>query len=91
MYVDFAYFDKLYYNQQIQQDIAPSSGFGTTLINTAETYARRGIEITVSGDIIRNKDFNWNSMLNYSYQHRYYVDIDPYILKKINGLNPEND
>ncbi|SEA20118.1 TonB-linked outer membrane protein, SusC/RagA family [Porphyromonadaceae bacterium KH3R12] len=88
LYVDFAYFDKLYYNRQIKQDIAPSSGFSTTLINTAETYARRGVEITVSGDIISNKDFKWNSMLNYSYQHRYYVDIDPVYSKKDQWTQP---
>lgn len=82
LYVDIAYFDKLYYNQQIKQDLSPSSGFEKTLINTAETYARRGIELTVSGDIISNKDFRWNSMLNYSSQHRYYVDIDPVYSKK---------
>ncbi len=82
LYVDFAYFDKLYYNRQISQDIAPSSGFAKTLINTDETYARRGVEITVSGSIIKNKNFEWNSMFNYSYQHRYYVDIDPVYSKK---------
>lgn len=88
LYLDFAYFDKLYHNRQIKQDIAPSSGFGTTLINTAETYARRGVELTVSGDIIRNKTIKWSSMVNYSYQHRYYVDIDPIYSKKDQWTQP---
>lgn len=77
LYADVAYFDKLYYNRQIAQDIAHSSGFSTTLINTQETYARRGLEVTLSGSIIKRINFEWNSMLNYSYQHRYFVDIDP--------------
>lgn len=75
-YVDVAYFDKLYYNRQISQSIAPSSGFSSTLINTDETYARRGLEITLSGDVIRSGDFTWNSMINYSFQHRYFVELD---------------
>ncbi|MEA4905061.1 MAG: SusC/RagA family TonB-linked outer membrane protein [Petrimonas sp.] len=82
LYLDIAYFDKLYYNRQTKQDIAPSSGFSSTLINTEETYARRGVEITVSGSIIKNKEFEWNSMINYSNQHRYYVNIDPVYSQK---------
>lgn len=88
LYVDFAYFDKLYYNRQINQDIAPSSGFGSTLINTKETYARRGFEITLSGSPVRNKEFEWNSMINYSVQHRYYVDIDPVYSQKDQWTKP---
>lgn len=88
MYVDFAYFDKLYYNRQINQNISPSSGFNSTLINTDETYARRGFEITLSGDIIKNNDFEWNSMINFSKQHRYFVDIDPVYSEKNQWTQP---
>lgn len=77
LHIDAAYFSKLYYNTQIQQQLAPSSGYATTLINTNETYARRGVEITIDGTVIKNQKFQWNSMLNLSAQHRYYVDIDP--------------
>ncbi len=77
LHVDVAYFSKLYYNQQIKQTIAPSSGYASTLINTDETFARRGVELTLSGTVIQTKKFEWNSMINYSYQHRYFVDIDP--------------
>ena len=56
LYVDIAYFDKLYYNSQIKQNISPSSGFESTLINTEETNARRGLEITLSGSIIKNAE-----------------------------------
>jgi len=77
LYVDVAYFDKLYYHRQIEQDIAHSSGFKNTLINTKETYARRGLEITLSGTVLKKENIEWNSMFNYSYQHRYFVDIDP--------------
>ena len=86
--IDIAYFDKLYYNRQINQDIASSSGFGSTLINTKETYARRGLEVALNGSIIKNKDFEWNSTLNYANQHRYYVDLDPIYSQKDQWTQP---
>jgi TonB-linked SusC/RagA family outer membrane protein len=77
LHFDVAYFDKYYYNRQVDTDIPGSSGFGTILVNTAETYARRGIEITVDGSVIKNDDFEWKSTVNWSNQHRYYVNLDP--------------
>ncbi|SHK99139.1 TonB-linked outer membrane protein, SusC/RagA family [Chitinophaga jiangningensis] len=77
LHVDVAYFTKLYYNNQIKQTLAPSSGYATTLINTDETYARRGVEITLDGTVMKQGKFQWNSMVNFSTQHRYFVDIDP--------------
>ncbi|MBV8251890.1 MAG: SusC/RagA family TonB-linked outer membrane protein [Chitinophaga sp.] len=77
LHVDLAYFTKLYYNTQIQQTLAPSSGYATTLINTNETAARRGVEVTLDGTVMKKGKFQWNSMLNFSTQHKYYVDIDP--------------
>lgn len=88
LYVDIAYFDKLYYNRQIKQTIAPSSGYNQTLINTDETYARRGFEVTLSGSPVKTKDFEWNSTINYSSQHRYYVDIDPVYSTKNQWVKP---
>ncbi|MBO9728547.1 MAG: SusC/RagA family TonB-linked outer membrane protein [Chitinophaga sp.] len=77
MHVDVTWFSKLYYNNQIKQTLAPSSGYATTLINTGETYARRGVEITLDGTVMKQGKFQWNSMVNFSTQHRRYVDIDP--------------
>lgn len=74
--IDVAYFNKYYYNQQRSVPIPGSSGFSTTLVNTQETYVRKGIEITVGGTVIRNKTFEWTTLVNWSNQHRYYVNID---------------
>ena len=76
LHVDVAYFNKYYYDQQTNATISSASGFSSTLINTNETYARRGLEVTVDGSIIKNRNFEWHSMINYSFQHRYYVDLD---------------
>ncbi|TKC06993.1 SusC/RagA family TonB-linked outer membrane protein [Pedobacter frigoris] len=77
LHLDLAYFDKYYYNRQVNIDIPGSSGFATILGNIDETYARRGVEITVDAAVIKTSDFEWNSIVNWSNQHRYYVKIDP--------------
>ncbi|WP_374165314.1 TonB-dependent receptor domain-containing protein [Arcticibacter sp. MXS-1] len=77
LHIDAAYFTKLTYNLQLQQTIAPSSGYASNLINTKETYARRGVEITIDGTPIKNKTFQWQSAVNFATQHEYYVDLDP--------------
>lgn len=77
LHFDVAYFSKLYYDRQTSVDISEASGFDKTLVNTHETIARRGLEITVDGSIIKNKNFEWHSTINYAFQHRYYVQLDP--------------
>ncbi|QPH40313.1 SusC/RagA family TonB-linked outer membrane protein [Pedobacter endophyticus] len=77
LHFDVAYFNKYYYNRQVSTPIPSSSGFSSTLVNTEETYERRGLEITVDGSVVKNKNFEWYSTINWSQQHRYYVDLDP--------------
>ncbi|RAJ11194.1 TonB-linked SusC/RagA family outer membrane protein [Chitinophaga skermanii] len=74
--VDVAYFNKYYYNQQTVVNIPESSGYSSTLINTGETYVRKGVEITVGASVVKKKNFEWNTILNWSNQHRYYKDLD---------------
>ncbi|RXK61696.1 SusC/RagA family TonB-linked outer membrane protein [Lacibacter luteus] len=76
LHLDVAYFNKYYFNRQVSSTIPASSGFNTTLINTKETYVRKGFEITVDGSLIKKKKFEWYSTVNWSNQHRYYVDLD---------------
>ncbi|MGN7783811.1 SusC/RagA family TonB-linked outer membrane protein [Niabella sp. 22666] len=75
--LDVAYFNKLYYNTKISQTISSASGFGSTLINTDEQLVRRGLEVTLDGTIIKNQNLTWNSLINWSFQHRYYHQLDP--------------
>jgi len=77
LHFDVAYFNKYYYNQQVSTSIPSSSGFSSTLVNTQETYERRGLEVTVDGSVVKNKNFEWYSTINWSKQHRYYVNLDP--------------
>jgi TonB-linked SusC/RagA family outer membrane protein len=77
LHFDVAYFNKYYYNQQINTKLAASSGFATSLVNTKETFTRRGFEITIDGSILKTKNFEWYSTVNWSQQHRYYDQLDP--------------
>ncbi|MDL2255626.1 SusC/RagA family TonB-linked outer membrane protein [Parabacteroides sp. OttesenSCG-928-K15] len=74
---DFVYFDKLFYNQTYYAPISDTSGFEYSLINIDEERVRRGVEITIGGDVIQNKDFNWNAQLNWSSDRYTYAKIDP--------------
>lgn len=75
--VDIAYFNKYYYNQQKNIDVSNASGYSKTLINWDETYVRRGLEVTMDGTVIRNDKFKWSTIVNYSFDHNYLVDLDP--------------
>ncbi|MFT3904200.1 MAG: SusC/RagA family TonB-linked outer membrane protein [Niabella sp.] len=77
LHVDLAYFNKYYYQQQISPKISQASGFTGALINTTESYVRKGIEMSVDGSVIKRKKFEWHSLINYSFNHNYYVDLDP--------------
>lgn len=77
LHVDVNYFNKYYFNTQTSASIPQSSGFSSTLVNTAETRVRKGFEVTIDGSIIKNSKFEWNSMINWSNQHQYYENLDP--------------
>ena len=46
--------------------IPPVSGYSTQLRNVGST-SNRGLEIQLNGDIVRQKDFTWNSSFNISF------------------------
>lgn len=75
--LDFTYYNKLYYNLTRSAGISNSSGFTSTLINIDEEYVGRGVELTLSGDIIRTRDLKWESSFNWSRDRWYYTKIDP--------------
>lgn len=75
--VDVAYYNKLYYNLTRKAGISEASGFGSTLINIQEEQVRKGVEITVSGDVIRTKDWSWNALFNWARDRYYYSKVDP--------------
>lgn len=75
--MDFTYYNKLYYNLTRSAGISNASGFSNTLINIGEEYVGKGVELTLSGSIIKSKDWNWESSFNWSRDRWYYTKIDP--------------
>ena len=75
--LDVAYFNKFNFNIQTRASISEASGFTSTLINIDQTYVRKGLEITLDANLVKNSDWQWDAAANYSFNHRYFEDLDP--------------
>lgn len=75
--LDVAYYNKLYYNLTYRAPISDTSGFEYALINIDEERTRKGVEISLGADVIKNKDFSWNTFVNWSSDRLVYSRIDP--------------
>jgi TonB-linked SusC/RagA family outer membrane protein len=58
--------------------IPQQTGYSTTLVNLGKTESK-GFELMVSGDIIRSKNFTWNSSFNLSTNDQKILDIGPLV------------
>ncbi len=74
--LDLSYFNKLTYNNTIQQTISSATGFSSRLMNIDEEYVRKGVEATIDATAIKTRDFSWDVSLNLSSSKRYYAKID---------------
>ena len=75
--VDAAYYNKYYYNRIVDTKVSLATGFEKTQVNSKEEYVRRGVEVQLSGDIIKTKDWNWNSTFNWALDRKYFAKLDP--------------
>jgi TonB-linked SusC/RagA family outer membrane protein len=73
---DATYYRRLDYDLQRAATMSEASGYSSTLINYGEERLRRGVEITLSGDVIAKKDFKWNSSINWAADRYYYSKVD---------------
>lgn len=59
----------LYQNNNTDQilslDVSPSSGFSTAQVNAGNIQSR-GVELSLSGTVIKNKNFTWDLTLNWA-------------------------
>jgi len=62
---DFAYYDATTKNQIMPVELAPSSGFGSMMMNAGE-IRNHGIEVLLAGTALSKADFNWDMSLNFS-------------------------
>lgn len=75
--IDITYYNKYTYNRQISSSVSPTSGFATSLINSKETWIRRGVEITLEGTPVKTNKFEWTTAINWSTSKQYYKALDP--------------
>ncbi|MFU1856543.1 SusC/RagA family TonB-linked outer membrane protein [Sphingobacterium sp. NGMCC 1.201703] len=75
--LDVTYYNALTFNQQRNAAVSSATGFSQTQINIKEDLRRKGIEIMLGADVIRNQDFNWNSKINWSRDRYTYDRVDP--------------
>lgn len=74
---DYTYFTRLRYDRLIEANISEASGFEKMITNTSEELLQKGMEFTLGGKPVTNKDFTWESMVNVSFWHWYYHKMDP--------------
>jgi len=82
--LDMAYYAKKTTNQIMNVAVSRTTGYNSMLINAGE-IANKGLEIQLSGDIIKNaKGFNWNVSLNWAKDrskiNSLYGDLQSYTL-----------
>jgi outer membrane receptor protein involved in Fe transport len=63
--IDASYYDMITTNQIMTVNVSTSSGFLTKAINAGEIETS-GVEIALTGEIIRTTDFSWSTVLNWS-------------------------
>ncbi|WP_246162334.1 SusC/RagA family TonB-linked outer membrane protein [Sphingobacterium phlebotomi] len=68
------YYDKRTYDLLLNASLPPSIGYLNAFKNIGETK-NKGIEITVSGDIIKKQDFQWNGSFNISFNRNRIVAL----------------
>lgn len=74
--------DGLYLNRQL----SGTNGV-TSILDNLGKIRNQGIEISLSGDIIRGKDFTWTLSGNYTYNRSKVVALESGATENINGLS----
>lgn len=68
------YYDKRTYDLLLYAELPNSTGYTNAYKNIGET-SNRGVELTVSGDIIKNSEFTWNSSFNIAFNKNKVVKL----------------
>jgi len=68
------YYDKRTHDLLLNAELPNSTGYTNAYKNIGET-ANRGIELTVSGDVVKNRDFTWNSSFNIAFNKNRVVKL----------------
>ena len=74
--IDAAYYKKNTHNQILNLPASAESGVSSRLIN-AGNIQNQGIEILVTANPIKTKNFNWNATLNYTRNRNKIISLAP--------------
>ncbi|NTW23055.1 MAG: SusC/RagA family TonB-linked outer membrane protein [Lentimicrobium sp.] len=74
--VDFTYYNEESDQILVNRPIAPSSGFQQIVANSGR-MVNKGIELVVSGDPIKTKDFKWNIAVNFTKNTNEVLELAP--------------
>ena len=69
--LDYTYYNTLKFNNTRNAGLSSVSGYSNTQVNMDEEQVRKGMELSISGDIIKNRELTWSAMFNWS-RDRYY-------------------
>ena len=72
--LDAVYFSYVDGPQIFRNPISQTTGYTAIFINAAK-YATRGVELTVSGNPVRNNNFSWDVLLNWSTYRQTYAEL----------------
>lgn len=74
---DLTYYDKNMSDFITTQKLSPTTGYNGFYVNSSEKQSRRGWELTLSGVLIKNKNWQWDLGTNWTTFKRVYTQIDP--------------
>lgn len=77
LWVDLTYYNKHRYDFAVKAPLSEASGFSNVYVNSSEVLERKGVELSLGGVPFKTKDFEWNSMFNWSLNRQIYKKLDP--------------
>ncbi|HWI90541.1 MAG TPA: SusC/RagA family TonB-linked outer membrane protein [Flavisolibacter sp.] len=72
--VDVAVYKKQTLNDIVQGTVSITSGYQTAVVNVGKVE-NKGIEVSLTGNIIKTKDFRWSSSFNFAYNKNTVVEL----------------
>ena len=77
VWVDLTYYNKRRKDFAVKAPLSMSSGYNQTYINSEEERERRGFELSIGATPVKTKEFEWNTLFNWSSERDVFVKLDP--------------
>ncbi|MBB6460929.1 SusC/RagA family TonB-linked outer membrane protein [Flammeovirga kamogawensis] len=87
--LDMAYYNSSSVDQIMKVRIPESSGYEDAIINAGEII-NKGVEISLGYDILRKKDLNWHTQVNFAYNYNEVVSLSEGVDQYLVGEGPVN-